>query len=82
MNKNIFLSLFVSLFSFLILDFTYSKVKNNKIANVIEYDDNFEYNLKKNISLKDKFGPFLIDICTNKIGMRISCKKSNKKKKL
>ena len=80
MNKNIFLSLLVSLFSFLILDFTYSKVKNNKIANVIEYDDNFEYNLKKNISLKDKFGPFLIDICTNKIGMRISCKKSNKKK--
>ena len=57
MNKNIFLYLFVSLFSFLILDFTYSKVKNNKIANVIEYDDNFEYNLKKKYFFKRQIWP-------------------------
>ena len=62
------------------MDFAFSTYKNSKIANVIEYDDSFEYNLKKNISLKDKFGPFLIDICTNEIGMRISCKKYNNKK--
>ena len=80
MNKNLILSFFIGIFSYIIMDFAFSTYKNSKIANVIEYDDSFEYNLKKNISLKDKFGPFLIDICTNEIGMRISCKKSNKNK--
>ena len=81
MIKNLKLSIFVILIVFLVLDFLYSKYKNSKLTAVIEFDERFEYNFKKNISSKSKFGSFLVDVCTNNNGFRIKCgKKKNLKK--
>lgn len=81
MVKNIIFSLSVLIISFIITDFVYSKYKNSKLIDVIEFNKDFEYNFKQNISSKTKFGPFLVDICTNDAGMRVSCKNENNLKK-
>ena len=81
MVKNLSISLIVLIITFILVDIFYSKYKKSKIGEVIEFNKEFEYNFKKNINLKSKFGPFLVDICTDKAGMRTTCKSKNNFKK-
>lgn len=81
MIKNFYLTILTIVLTFICLDFVYSNYKNSKLTQLIEYDKIFEYNFKKNLSAKTKFGPFLINFCTNNMGMRVKCgDKSNLKK--